>query len=187
MPEIASFLPVPRGNGMPSLAVPALAALLLAGCGGNTAEKFAPACPVLKLLPEAADLVRTRGQGSDITDLIVRGRITGVPAHCKDGGRSTVAADIQVAFDITRGPASNAGSITLPYLVTVMLGDRILDQKPFTVTATFPPNVDQVNVAGDTVDLSFPVSPDRPASDYTIYVSFRLTQAELAANRRAQR
>jgi hypothetical protein len=186
MSDIAMFPSSLRKAGLPILAVPALAAALLAGCGRNASEKFAPACPVLKLLPDAADLVRTRGQGTDITDLVVRGRITNVPAHCKDGGRGAVAADMQVGFDITRGPAGNDSSITLPYLVTIMLGDRILDQKPFTVTATFPPNVDQVNVTGDTIDLDFPVSPDRQASDYTIYVSFRLTQAELAANRRSR-
>jgi hypothetical protein len=184
MPDIATFLPSLRKAGLPSLAVPALAAVL-AGCADNS-EKFAPACPALKLLPDAADLVRTRGQGTDVTDLIVRGRIVNVPAHCKDGGRGIVAADLQVGFDITRGPASNASSITLPYLVTVMLGDRILDQKPFTVTATFPPNVDQVNVTGDTIDLDFPIGPNRSAADYTIYVSFRLTPAELATNRRAR-
>src|SRR4029077_11337 len=121
------------------LAVPLLAAALLAGCGPKV-DKFAPTCPALKLLPDASDLVRNRGQGTDITDLIVRARIIQVPATCKDGGKSTVAAEIKVGFEVTRGPAVADRSIDLPYLVTVMLGDSILDQKPFTVTVAFPPN-----------------------------------------------
>jgi len=185
MPDIAEFLPIPRTAGMLRLMGPALAVALLAGCGSKE-EKFAPACPALKLLPDASDLVRTRGQGTDVTDLIVRGRIVNVPAVCKDGGRNTVAAQIKVGFDIARGPASTDRAIALPYLVTVMLGDRILDQKPFAVTAVFPPNVDQVSVTGDDIELDFPVGPSRAASDYTIYVSFRLTPAELATNRRTR-
>lgn len=184
MPEIARMLP--SRSLLAGLAVPVLAASLLAGCG-STADKFAPQCPSLKLLPDAADLVRTRGQGSDITDLLVRARIVQVPATCKDGPHSTVTAQLKVGFDITRGPANTDRSIALPYLVTVMLGDRILDQKPFTIAASFPPNVDQVTATGEPIDLDFPVSATRPASDYTIYVSFRLTPAELATNRRTLR
>ncbi len=186
MPDIATPQPSKRGPVLRHLAAPALASALLAGCGPSP-DKFAPACPALKLLPDAADIVRTSGQGTDITDLIVRGRITNVPAQCKEGRRSTVAAEIKVGFDITRGPANPERTVELPYLVTVMLGDRVLDQKAFTVAATFPPNVDQVSVTADPVDLDFPVSADLPASAYTIYVSFRLTQAELATNRRARR
>jgi hypothetical protein len=68
-----------------------------------------------------------------------------------------------------------------------MLGDRVLDQKQFSVAAVFPPNVDQVSVTADPVQLDFPVTAERAASAYTIYVSFRLTPAELAANRRTRR
>ena len=45
----------------------------------------------------------------------------------------------------------------------------------------------EVAVTADPVELDFPVSADRPASAYTIYDSFRLTQAELATNRRTRR
>lgn len=186
MPDIAQFLPSLRAAGMLRLSMPLLGAALLAGCGEKV-EKFAPACPALKLLPDAAEVIRNRGQGTDVTDLMVRARIIEVPATCKDGGRSTVAAQIKVGFEVTRGPAAPDRQVTLPYLVSVMLGERILDQKPFAVTAAFPPNVDQVNVSGEAVELSFPVAPNRAASDYTIYVSFRLTPEELARNRRARR
>ena len=39
----------------------------------------------------------------------------------------------------------------------------------------------------EEIDLALPVSAERQASDYKIYVSFRLTAAELAYNRRTVR
>ena len=44
-----------------------------------------------------------------------------------------------------------------------------------------------LNVSGEPVDFRFPVGAGREASDYAIYVSFRLTPEELATNRRARR
>jgi hypothetical protein len=163
-----------------------LAALALAGCGPSS-DKFAPACPQLRLLNDAADITRMRGQGSDLTDLVLQARITEVPANCKAGAKGIVAADVTVVMDVTRGPAATGREAELPYLVTVVLGDQVLDQKPYTAKAVFPPNVDRIRVTGETINLAIPVSQDRAAADYTIYASFRLTPAELAYNRANRR
>ena len=69
-------------------------------------------------------------------------------------------------------------------LVTVAIGERILEQKLFIAQAAFPANADTTRVLGEEVNFAIPVSPENPASNYTIYVSFRLTAAELAYNRR---
>jgi len=54
--------------------------------------------------------------------------------------------------------------------------------------ASFPPNVNQITVTGDPVELSFPADAAHPASAYQIFVSFQLTPDELAMNRaRSQR
>jgi hypothetical protein len=183
MPHTAAKTALQPLHRLFPLAWPLLAVAALAGCGNN-GDKFAPACPQLQLLPDAADLNRSRGTGTDLTDMILQGHITAVPASCADGGAGKVNAKIQVMMDAVRGPAATASTMELPYLVSIMSGEQIIQQKQYTAVAAFPPNVDRVRVAGEDIDMIFPVSADKPASNYRIYVSFRLTAAELAYNRR---
>ncbi len=163
--------------------VPAILSLaILAGCSGGP-EKFAPLCPQLKLLRDTADLTRVRGAGTDVTDLIVNARIDAMPASCSEGPKGAVKANMKVVMSATRGPSATSNKITLPYLVTVTMGETILEQQYFVASGEFPSNVDRMTVTGDEIDFLVPATPEKPASAYTIYVSFRLTDAELAYNR----
>ncbi len=54
------------------------ALLLLPGCGGNSSEQFAPPCPVPSIPRDFGDLHRFRGNGRDMTDSVLEGRITGL-------------------------------------------------------------------------------------------------------------
>ena len=167
----------------PRLALPLLGLLALAGCGASD-QQFAPTCPQLKLLADAADLTRMRGEGTDLTDLVLQARITGVKASCSPGKGGSVNAALNVLIDATRGPASTQRDTDLPYLVSVTAAGQPIDQKLFVAALSFPANVDRTSTVGEEVTLSFPVSQSRPITDYTIYVSFRLTASELAYNRR---
>ncbi|MCW3476614.1 hypothetical protein OL599_18790 [Rhodovastum sp. RN2-1] len=168
--------------GRAALPAAFLGAALLSGCGPK-ADVFAPQCPDMKLLKDASDITRFNERGHDVTDMVLSGRIVAVPGSCKAGERGTVATTIQVSVELTRGPASRGRAAQVPYLVTVMDGDRIIDQKDYVIAANFPPNVDQVRAAGDPIDMLFPSTADKPAAAYTIYVSFRLTPDELQFNR----
>ena len=159
-----------------------LATLLLAGCSSSS-DQFAPACPTMRLLRDAADYSAYRAGGQDVTDLVLDGRITAAPASCRPGSKGQVRAKMTVAFTLTRGPAASGRETSVPYLVTVVDGERILDQKDFVLPVKFPPNTDRVALSGEEIELSFPVAPDKQASAYTIYVGFRLTPDQLALNR----
>ncbi len=160
----------------------ALPLLTLAGCVGN-GEKYAPLCPALKLLPEASDIGTYAGSGRDLTDLVFQARIVGVPGRCAPGDPGFVAATIRVGFDITRGPADPSREIDLPYFVAVAEGSRILDEHDYLLHAIFPPNVDQQRADSDEISLSLPVSKQKNATAYTVYVGFRLTPEQLQQNR----
>jgi hypothetical protein len=158
-------------------------ALLAAGCGDN-ADKFAPPCPSLALLKDAADMTRFDAHGHDVTDMEVSARLVAVPASCQPGADARhVAAKIQVAMSLTRGPALVGRTVTVPYLVTVAEGNNIIDQKAYSITTTFAANVDQMNVTDAEIPMAFPITRQKSAAAYTIYVSFRLTPDQLAYNR----
>jgi hypothetical protein len=159
--------------------------LTIAGCGHDDSDeaKFRPACPSLSLLGDAGDVVRYNGAGRDVTDLQLNGRILAVPATCKPGDKGFVLTTMKVRMSLLRGPAAPSRQATVTYFVSVTQGDKVLDQQDYPITVSFPPNVDRVGIEGEEITLKFPVTPKKPASDYQIYVGYRLTPDELATNR----
>lgn len=171
-------------------AIPALCGLGLIGAvaavGGCTkADEFAPACPQLGFLSDGADLSRFAARGRDITDLVIDGHMTAVPAKCAwaDGSRSKVAARVQVQMSLARGPAMQGRTTDVPYFIAVTEDGRVLDRAAYAVRAEFPPNTDRISLAGPEVTLILPVTPEKSAAAYRILVSFQLTPEELARNR----
>jgi hypothetical protein len=161
-----------------------LSAALLSGCGSSDELKFAPACPQLSLLAEAAELTRFTGPGRDVTDRVLEARIAGVDASCRGGRNGAVVARIKVGADIARGPAARGRAAQVPYFVAVMDGEAVLDRREFVLNAAFPANVDALRVSGEELELRFPEAGERGAARYKIIVSLQLTEEELAHNRR---
>ena len=162
------------------------AALLAAGCSSNE-DQFAPACPVLRLLPDGGDITRFSPQGHDVTDILFSARITAVPATCKKGERGTVQASLHAVATIDRGHALGNEVAGVPYFITIMKDDQVIERKSYGINVTFPSNTDEVNVSTPDVNMVFPVEPGKTAQQYTIYFSFQLTPEELDYNRRNPR
>jgi hypothetical protein len=159
-------------------------ALLVAGCDSGPTNQFAPPAPSVVLVPDASDLTRFNDRGQDVTDMEVGARLTAVKGATTPGDtRRQADAKIQVAMTLTRGPALVGRTVSVPYMVTVAQGDRIIDQKDYTVTTTFARAVDQVSVTDQPIAMVFPVTQQKTSAAYTIYVSFRLTPQQLAYNR----
>ena len=175
-------LPGPR-FGVPGGLLAAL--LSLSGCGLlDTTQKFPPICPSLSLLDDASDVTRFRGDGRDITDIVYDGRITAVPAQCTRVSPTIIKTTLQVKASLTRGAAATGRTASIGYLVTVTEDAKILDQQDYTLAAAFAPNVDRVDLTGQEITLLFPVSAQKTAAAYKVFISFRLTPDELAANRK---
>ncbi len=166
----------------PLAAVSSLSTLLLAGCGPT--EQFPPICPSVALLADAADLTEYNGRGQDLTDLVIDGRIIAVPAKCQRGAKGIVNVKLRVDAAVTRGPALSGRDVKVPVIVGVTQGDAVLDRKAFTLAGRFTANVDTLRIGSDEISLEFPVTEQKPASLYRIYVGFDLTPDQLALNRR---
>ncbi len=175
----ALHTPLPRAAALLGLLLP-----LLAACGGNSTETFAPACPSAAMLRDAADLQRYRGAGRDLTDLVLSARITDIGGACKRDGAGTVVTTVSVGIELQRGPAAAGRQAQLAYFVAVLDGDRILDKKVFSLRAAFPANADRLRLSGDDVELRLPVNAGKTAAAYRVEVGFQLTPVELDLNRR---
>jgi hypothetical protein len=179
--ELEKRMRIPKTT-LAALTVP-LFALLASGC--TPLDKFAPPCPELSLVKDAADLTRFNGRGEDIADLDLDARLVAVPASCRQGTRTTVLAQLIVNAQVVRGPARKDRRAAIAYFVAITdAAGKLLDKQDYRLGVEFPPNTDRVNVASEPVDLSFPVNDKVHAPDYKIYIGFSLTPEELAYNRR---
>jgi len=94
---------------------------------------------------------------------------------------------VNVAVELTRGPAMEGRETDVPVFVAVTDGDAILDKKVYLMHATFPPNVDRVTLTPGETDLALPVSPSKSGAAYSIFAGFQLTADQLEQNRQRRR
>lgn len=166
---------------------------VLAGLGGCAVQRdaFAPACPVARLLPQAADITRYRsvsaGSGHDVTDLVLQGRVMNVAGKCEPGPNSrTLDATVTMTMDLTRGPAGRSGQPEVSYFIAVSNGTDILDKRVFTERVAFPSNIDRVWLVSDPVFMRLPVTPTRTGAAYTVWAGFQLSPQEMAQHMQSQ-
>ncbi len=162
--------------------LPMTALIALSACGPD-ANTFPPVCPSTGILRDGADLTRFRGTGTDLTDMLVDGRITGLAGQCKLDDPAHLRTSVSVVMDLTRGPANTGRTAVVRYFVAAARGDQILDKQVIVLPVNFGRNDDRMRVAGNPVDLVFPVSDTVSGAVYRIIVGFQLTPQELAFNR----
>jgi hypothetical protein len=169
--------------GAPILLV--AAALALTACTPDPDEQ-APQCPLAYLRPDAATLTRYDGHGTDLTNLVLSGRLQNIRGACRGLlGHKNLTAHTQVEMVLTRGPAARGRDVDVPYNIAIVRNGQVLQKQELIQHVTFPPNVDTVQVTGQEVNLAFPTDRGLTGPNYTIYFVFELTPAELAANQRA--
>jgi hypothetical protein len=148
---------------------------LLADCGPPR-NQFAPPCPGQAILGDVADYDVHRVAGaSDLTDLVLHGRIVGIQGSCQEGDRKNqLAVTANVVVELTRGPAMPGRETDVPVFVAVTDGDAILDKRVYLMHVAFPSNVDRVTLNAGPVQLALPVTSTKSGAAYTILGGFQL-------------
>ena len=163
-----------------------LAALAaLTACAAPKPTEFAPSCPRVAIVADAADMSRYRpGGGQDLTDLMLDGRIAGFKGNCEREDTNNVRTTLTVNLQMLRGPASSGRRAQISYFVAVRDGDRLLDKQTHNLGVTFPDNQDQMQITGPETSLIVPVNKEKSAAAYDVLIGFQLSAEELALNRR---
>jgi hypothetical protein len=168
---------------LPAFAAACLPLLVLAGCDNNPDETAAQ-CPKFSLLPhdDGATVLRYTSRGTDLTDLVLNGRITDVKGECIGVlGAKDVKAKAHLIMVFTRGPAAPGPETDVRYGMGIVKKGQVLDAPQiFTQHVVFPPNVNTIQVEGQEVDFDFPTPHGLSGPDYQVYVYFQLTPQELA-------
>jgi hypothetical protein len=156
----------------------------LAACSAPKPTEFAPSCPRVVVVADAADLSRYRpGGGQDLTDLVLDGRILPPKGSCEREDRDNVRTNLNVDLQLLRGPASRGRAAPISYFVAVRDGDRLIDKQVYNLTVTFPENQDQMRITGPLTSMLLPVNKEKAAAAYDVLVGFQLSPDELAVNR----
>lgn len=158
-------------------------ALSLSACGQEEESAFAPTCPHVEILGEAADSYQYDGRGLDAGSLVSHASMTGLTGNCEAAPKKSVRTRISVAMDVERGPAAKEQTITLPYFIAVLHDGNIIDKKMFDVPVTFEGNASSAVLRTPVRIIDVPASPDLQQTNYALEVGFQLTHAQLDYNR----
>lgn len=168
-----------------SFAAPLLALVALAACSAPKPTEFAPSCPRVAIVADAADLTRYRpGGGQDLTDLVLDARITGFKGNCERDDARNVRTTMTVDLAVLRGPASRGRRTQVAYFVAVRDGETLLDKQIYSLDVSFPENQDQVRITSSEIELVVAVNREKSAAAYDVLIGFQLSPEDLAFNRR---
>lgn len=164
------------------------AAAVLSACSALE-TKVQPPCPPVLVLKDTAQLVRYQpGPGRDITDVLFRANIVDFRAQCVyNRKRTEVDIDLSVMFELARGPADRTRKASFDYFVAIPRFHPAPEGKRvFPTNVAFEANRMRLRY-GDRIKLTIPLDPKRPHSEYSVYIGFQLTPAEVETNRRRGR
>ena len=161
-------------------------ALLSAGCGTVFDRTPPPRCPPILILKDAGTLTRYKpGYGKDITDVLFQGEIIDFKAICVyNKKRTEVELDINLAFELSRGPANRDRKAAFQYFVAIpRFHPKPQGRNKFSIQAEFAGQATRLRT-NDEIQLIIPLDPKVPHDEYAIYIGFQLTRQELKDNRR---
>jgi hypothetical protein len=158
-------------------------ALALALGGGGGGKPPVP-CPKVFLTEDTAHITAFRpGPGRDITDIDFQADLTGYTGSCVyDEKKLTV--DLNVAFDVTRGPANATRKVAFNYFVAIpKVYPSAAGKRVFDVGFAFQPNQSRARF-GDEIEVDVPLAKATDGPSYEIYLGFQLTPEQLDYNRK---
>lgn len=156
----------------------------LAGCGDEESQSvsFAPSCPLTHIPPEAADYYQYEGKTFTFPHLVTRASILKLQGDCLAAGRKDLQTRIALRFVVSRGMAAHDGTVTLPWFIAVVHGDKIVNKHVFHHTFQFPANLSSYTTDTHVVTVDLPIPPKNTESDYRFEVGFQLTKDQLDYN-----
>ncbi len=166
-----------------SAAVAPALALALSGCGLLSGNPPPIPCPKVFLTQNTSHLTRFRpGPGRDITDVDYQADISGYTGSCAYE-KDKVSVDLNIAFDVTRGPANKTRHAAFEYFVAIpKIYPSPAGKGVFDVEFDFSPDQTEARF-GDEIEIDVPLKKMEEGPSYEIYVGFQLTPAELEYNR----
>ncbi|MEO1657025.1 MAG: hypothetical protein AAFR65_04830 [Pseudomonadota bacterium] len=164
-----------------------LIAVFLAGCVGTSLsdEPNSGPCPKVFVLEEAVRFVEFNGDERTLETVAFSGEITDVRLSCRYYADIPIRSQVEIDFEIGRGPAAEEMVYDLTYFVAVTRTDRdLIAKEEFTVPVRFRRNERVVSFKEDINRVIIPrFDPDISGGNFEVAVGFALTQRQVIFNR----
>ena len=164
----------------------ALMVLPVAACDSIYDRRPPPPCPPIFILKDAGSMTRYKpGNSRDIIDVQFRGKIIDFRALCEyNRKRTKVEIGLNLAFDLSRGPANRDRKADLQYFVAIPhFHPAPQGRNIFSIKSEFAEREQRART-NDEIQLVIPLDPKVSLEKYAIYLGFQLTREELKDNRR---
>jgi len=166
------------------------AALLALGAGlaaaGCASDSQVADCPASQRVPNADRLVAFADGEQAPSARRFAARIDAMRMTCErvEGERGpALKADLALRLNTERGPALASPQVGYRYFVAVLDRDgRVVARRAFPVQLDFSGNATTLSTT-DNVTQTIPLGQGGGPSDYTVYVGFELSEAQLRYNR----
>lgn len=154
--------------------------LVLAACSGD--DDVVALCPKVLRVDDAAKVIRFRGEGRDLTDVVFEARIGAAAVGCEFDD-NVLEVDLLVEIEASRGPAETRRSVDISYFVAVAdRGRNIIAREAFENSLPFPGNKTRVALR-EQIEPRIPLQPGQNGSDFFIFVGIEVSKSELDYNR----
>lgn len=175
-----------------------LSALVLGGCRstkevlaiGDAAQSNPGPCPRAFALFDASRIVEFRDNEERFDNVGFTGEIENVRSLCRYYGTQPITGDIEIVFDLGRGPAANGQtSATYEYFVAVTRKNiDVINKEVFPLQVTFPAGKDRVRVVERVDEFVIPRADEGTSGEnFEIIVGFVVTDSQRQFNAEGKR
>lgn len=152
---------------------------------GNAATKQnSGPCPRAFALYDAARIVEFRGDTQRFANVGFTGEIINVRSLCRYYDLEPIEGDLEITFDLGRGPAASQDTATYEYFVAVTRRNiDVINKKTFPLQVTFPAGQDRMRVTEKIDKILIPRATETTSGlNFEIIVGFQVTQEQRAFN-----
>jgi hypothetical protein len=146
-------------------------------------------CPYVKVLYDAARYVEFKNGREASADVAYTGEIQNISSACAYKGVEPIRVQMQVLFELGRGPQATASRKEYAYWVAVTdRNQSVLGKERFALPVTFPAGKDRVMVTETLGSVNIPrADANVSGSNFEVLIGFEVTPAMAAFNRDGKR
>lgn len=158
----------------------------LANCQSQSNESmdFAPACPPVKILPEASDYFVFTKNGTDYQTLVAKATMTDLEGDCtKPHDKQSFVIRLAIHMKITSGPANPSKNLLFPWFIAVMHGRRLVSKHIFYHMVTLDNAALPRETTTNITNVTLPAPLRNRMTPYKFLIGFQLSAQQLFYNR----
>ncbi|WP_421934630.1 Tat pathway signal sequence domain protein [Phenylobacterium sp.] len=146
-------------------------------------------CPFVKVLYDAGRYIEFKDNKEASANVGYSGEIQGISAGCQYKESDPIQVQMEVLFELGRGPQAQGSSKTYRYWVAVTKrNEAVIAKQYFDLPVTFAPGQDRVYVTEKMAQIVIPRAKDTTSgANFEVLVGFDVTPQMAAFNRDGKR